>query len=746
MSEIKYQSADPETAENDAMAALQQVVQLLKPFAQLQIGTDMKSFYSQETKKHDSQGIRSIQGNYEGNAIRIKLELVRTNSEVRINAESFFQTLGELSDKTKPCAPEKNGQTGETSLSVELKVQAIPMTLARSSAFLEEIGRLNRLAIELQKEIPEAISYPALRKQYANVSELLQPVIPWKNNKTRESGEFRDWCQVNLDLLKSGCTLALEGAHPLLIRYALSSLAHDMMQTRGSLGHVIPSMISSKGLMEIVDKAPDVVSLNATSLSLGSNPYELGNEVHHLLQRVATTGKGMIITGSQSELQAVFQGGQGMVPNPLLPVVRHVPPVLTEALLRFELDRVSEKTGGLSTSALEDHQKSIEKALSEFPVSTQIKVLSQVVRHELTKKKPLAQPLKQFIRTLDTLSETLSGLSHDPRSKRSAPVSEQYIKGFTEGKLLEFLRTRLLAQDRALTALVDRLQNESLMRPDHQPLCYCAQGTPATGKSQSARLIAEFLGIPYVNIDAASIPDFYTASAQLLGSGRGIVNSYQPGRLEQAAKHHKGILIEVSDLDHAKPQVRSSLADLFLQALENGEAQSATGEMFSVANCIFAFTINLPDGMDETIRKSIGFGEGPAEAQIMKDVIKAVKDLFSSAFISRIGTPILFDPLNGNDVTEILVRGIRASAELALQRLAVPVRIIEIESDVGIKVLDAMKTGTITFGARKLLEHARQLTSKAVISLTQSKGKIPRSLVISTQTGAELIIKQKTKE
>ena len=225
-----------------------------------------------------------------------------------------------------------------------------------------------------------------------------------------------------------------------------------------------------------------------------------------------------------------------------------------------------------------------------------------------------------------------------------------------------------LQSDRDLTALANRLQNESLMRPDHQPLCYCAQGTPATGKSQSARLIAEFLGIPYVNIDAASIPDFYTASAQLLGSGRGIVNSYQAGRLEQAAKHYKGVLIEVSDLDHAKPQVRSSLADLFLQALENGEAQSATGEMFSVANCIFAFTINLPEGMDETIRKSIGFGEGPSENQIMKDVIRAVKGLFSSAFISRIGTPILFDPLSGNDVTEILVRGIHTSAELALHR------------------------------------------------------------------------------
>ena len=93
MSEIKYQQSDPEAAENAAMAALQQVTQLLKPFARLQIGTDMKSFRSQEEKKPDAQGIRSIQGKCEDNAIHIRLELVRTKSEMRINAESFFQTI-----------------------------------------------------------------------------------------------------------------------------------------------------------------------------------------------------------------------------------------------------------------------------------------------------------------------------------------------------------------------------------------------------------------------------------------------------------------------------------------------------------------------------------------------------------------------------------------------------------------------------------------------------------------------------
>ncbi len=64
-------------------------------------------------------------------------------------------------------------------------------------------------------------------------------------------------------------------------------------------------------------------------------------------------------------------------------------------------------------------------------------------------------------------------------------------------------------------------------------------GTPGTGQVD-AQLLARVLDVPFVVIDAASMSDAYTVTSQLLGSSRGIVNSYQPGRLEQVAKHHRG--------------------------------------------------------------------------------------------------------------------------------------------------------------------------------------------------------------
>ena len=172
--------------------------------------------------------------------------------------------------------------------------------------------------------------------------------------------------------------------------------------------------------------------------------------------------------------------------------------------------------------------------------------------------------LPAFVSDAIAASETLGGLATRPRTGRDPHVQTHFVTQLTDVALLPYLADKLYGQTPALTILVERLRTEVMARAHHQPMRYCAQGTPGTGKSCSAVMLADRLDVPYVNIDAASMPDYYTASAQLLGSGRGIVGSFQAGRLEQAAKHHRGCVVEVSDIDHAPPTVRGPLADLFL--------------------------------------------------------------------------------------------------------------------------------------------------------------------------------------
>ncbi|MGA1871947.1 MAG: AAA family ATPase, partial [bacterium] len=287
---------------------------------------------------------------------------------------------------------------------------------------------------------------------------------------------------------------------------------------------------------------------------------------------------------------------------------------------------------------------------------------------------------------------------------------------------------------------------EVLTRPLYQPIRYCAQGTPATGKSESASLLAQRLRIPYINIDAASMPDYHTAAAQLLGSGRGIVGSHQSGRLEQAAKHHTGVVVEISDLDHAPLSVRSTLADLFLQVLETGEAQSATGAMFSCANLIFAFTMNLPQGMDEQIYKGIGFNNYPSRCEVERRVADEIKNMLSSAFLSRVGMPILFEPLDGDALAVIVERVIKISIFNAAERLRCPIQDIILEEGLGKKVIVSLQTSITSFGARALLEHGRTVAAKALSAIQQRSVLLAgKSLFITASSEGKLIINHQEK-
>jgi ATP-dependent Clp protease ATP-binding subunit ClpA len=238
------------------------------------------------------------------------------------------------------------------------------------------------------------------------------------------------------------------------------------------------------------------------------------------------------------------------------------------------------------------------------------------------------------------------------------------------------------------------------------------------------------------------MPSSHTAAAQLLGSGRGIVGSHQSGRLEQAAKHHAGAVIEVSDLDHAVPEVRAAMADLFLQVLETGEAQSATGAMFSCAGLIFAFTMNLPGGLDEKVHRGIGFQNKPDAGEVRQRVVSELKIMLSGAFLSRVGTPILFKPLEGEALAAILSRALQKAILAAARRLHLDIQEVVLGPTTASLVLASLNTSVAAFGARTVLEHGRALAARAILDLKRRGGDLSGKVVEVLATSAgELILR-----
>jgi len=723
--------------------ALQQIADLLQQCTDLApvIAADRLSFSTKDLAADDrTRGILSAEGTLVGTQfIVVKLKILHAVATARFPASLFNKLTQPLSDRIRLIPPAHKPGADECCLWVELKVQATPLSLGRSDSLLAELRQLKKLAIDLEAELPGDLPHADLLRIYEPVSAFVEPLNPAASNP-QEDDVIWSWACETMGFLDGTLSVAVATECEIAQRYALAWLARACQVGGRTLGHLLLTGVNPRGLTELARKAPGLLVVPAARLNLGSNPYDLSSETQAMLQILSSNLTPAIFTGSYPELQRVFHGGQGGANHPGLPVVRKVPDIQLEKLVMFALQLMSEKHGGLPQKHAAGMTARIAAALAAVPRPHAVEWLQTVTAKELqdwaSGTRHPQDSTRVFLTALTSLKETLGGLSQRARVQRDECVQQNFLQSLTDSTLSRFLQDRVLGQQQALNKLVTKLRVEALTRPLHQPLRYCAQGTPATGKSESARLLAHRLNVPFVNIDAASMPDFYTASAQLLGSGRGIVGSHQSGRLEQAAKHFRGAVIEISDLDHAVPNVRAALADLFLQVLETGEAQSATGAMFSCANLIFAFTMNLPNNTDETVRTVIGFDDQLPEHEVEKRVVGEIKNMLSNAFLSRVGAPILFEPLSGRALGLIIERTLLDALQVASERLHITHVAFKLSRGLGQKVLATLGGRNATFGARGILERARSLTTAAVLGL-QKKAEGKRALTLAVHLDDE---------
>ena len=693
----------------------QQVIQ-----ASVTMAPDGEGFATSPDAATNQRGILAVQGCYkpDDDIVEIVVLLFEGPAQARSGMPAVFQKLAALSDRVHCLEPEIDND--RVALRMMLSVKAATLSLSRQEKFLDELKKLEDLARLLQAEIPSEKTDQELAAAYRKVREVLEPVHPLAQAEAELDPAQVGWAREILDYLGGAAPVAVATPSLALSDYTQALLARVAMSTGGSLGRLVVPSVNAQGLVELVRRAPGFVVVPVESISLGASRYELGNEVRALLATLVAGGRSPIFTGTYEELQGVFHGGQGAASDPLMPVVRHVPEVALPALAEVAVQVACRLHGGLSPARRKELTRRVLAAVDGRGDAQQQRILPLVARKVTTDyftgryRGPDATVA--FVDRSAALSETFAGLCVRPRAQRVAEVQAEWVRTLASPELLACFHEHLLAQDRALEALSRRLTMEVLTRPLHQPLRYCAQGTPGTGKSESAQLLARVLDVPFVVIDAASMSDAYTVTSQLLGSSRGIVNSYQPGRLEQVAKHHRGAVVEVCDIDHAPPPVQSALAALFFQVLENGEAQSSAGGMFSCANLIFAFTMNLPGGMDEAVRRDgIGYNNAPTARTVKKKIVNEIKGMLSGAFLSRIGTPILFEPLDGDALAAIVERAVAGAVHAAAERLGRPVTAVTIGAGVGRAVLATLEASVIAFGARAILEHGRALAAEAVL-------------------------------
>jgi hypothetical protein len=740
-------SLDPEDGEiwgrDGPRETLAQVADLSAKGLNLDLGPMVGQSFLAEPKSKSRRGVQAVAGELLGTeAVSVRLKLVQGPAQGRVTCGALFGHLASLGEGVRLRPPEETADD-QVALWAEIKVKATPLTLARSGAFLDELKRLDRLARDIQDQLPVAGASTDLAVAYADLEGVLEFVAPLEDGHQSLPTETTTWVRETLDFLAGSVSVALACPHPAGLDLALALLARESLETGESLGRLVRPTINPRELIELSRKAPGVMVVEAARLNLGANPYELGHEVQVMLSALSGAGRPVLFFGTFEELQGVLHGGPGGRNDPLEPVVRHAPDFPWRLLVDFAVGASARPQGGLPPSARAEVSRLVADSLSGlFPFEGR-RLLPVIARRSVREwfrdQAGTVHAAESLVGLARRSTETLGGLAARPRAARSPGVAGRFIQVLTGPNLLNWFKAHLLGQDQALAELTTRLQTEVLTRPPHQPLRYCAQGPPGTGKSQSAVLLAQLLGVPYVNIDASSLPDVHMAASQLFGSGRGFVGSHRPGRLEVVARHHLGAVCEVSDLDHASPSVRAALPDMFLQIMETGEGQATQGHLFSCANIIFVFTLNLPGTGDEAVRKGIGFNHDPSAGDLKKNIVKEMKGLLSTAFLSRTGEPILFHPLDRGSLATIIERAVLTGLSSAALRFGDRVPDLKMEPDLGRRLLNQFDAALITFGARGLLENARSLAATAFLEMVgQGLEFANKTVRVSASEGGQL--------
>jgi len=708
------------------LETLEQVAELTGKFmsAPVDRSPDGLSFHILREKGITKPGIQEVFGRITaGNMLQVLVQLVRFRSGIRVSS-NFVEGLLEAFKEFQIVDPPRSCDPGHREIWIEFQGEATPLGPSRENALLKKLETLNDVARRLQVHIPAVSLDPDLDKIYKDHAEYLKAVFPCRVDPVKGFSEIMKWSRENHDFVAGQCSIALVSSYPVLTDFSLAVMARVFQEKGSSLGRFLPTQLTPKSLLEVVKKAPGSIVVSAEKLIIGSNLYNMGSEVRALFSSLDDMGKAVVFTGTYEDLQSVLGGGQGGKSDPLEPVVRSIPDIPMGILVQFAVQAEGLRHGGLSQN---DEQKLVEDVLDVLAKESPSiryrllpKLLTQLLGNPSRGMAGASTSLTSFLDQLRKPTETLSGLGNRSKNERAPHVQEHFLQVLDDPGLLEYFNSRILGQNKALEQLVTRLLDKVSTFSLHEPLCYLAEGTTGTGKSESARLLAKALGIPLKSIDAASMADHYSANAKLRGSGRGIVGSYEPGVLEKAAKDHLGVVVEVRDLDHAPTHIRMNLAAEFLQILEEGEAETGTGAVFSCANLIFAFTINLPEGRDEKLRRGFGFGPGPSQTEVQSRAIKEIKSLFSPAFLGRIGEPILFDDLTHETLATILENAVVTAVQTAAKRHGVPICKVVLDDGLGMAIVGSSHLSNAMLGARSFVHLGRSLAGQAFRHLLRS--------------------------
>lgn len=340
------------------------------------------------------------------------------------------------------------------------------------------------------------------------------------------------------------------------------------------------------------------------------------------------------------------------------------------------------------------------------------------IQEELKRRQGTEAMVKEEV-TPDDIADVVSRWTGIPVSRMLQSERKKLVHLEAE------LHKRVVGQDEAIEAVADavRRSRAGLQDPKRPIGSFIFLGTTGVGKTELAKALAEYLFNDenmMTRIDMSEYQEKFSVS-RLVGAPPGYVGYDEGGQLTEAVRRKPYSVVLFDEIEKAHPDV----FNILLQVLDDGRLTDNKGRVVNFKNTIIIMTSNLGSAFIQSKFDEMKRKNDSEKEKILEDTKNGVLDMLKKTirpeFLNRIDDIIMFQPLNKEEIEQI----VRLQINAVVKRLAAQEVTLHVNDD-AIELI-ARAGFDPEFGARPVKRALQRLLlndlSKALLAGTVDKSK-----------------------